>query len=234
MEEKLEQLIMASPFEQLSPCDQAYVLGFMSEAEYHACRETLLGAISGFGLERDRLSPDPAILGRVKAGLMERSRGPLSWRMPPKPGGGNRWLPLPAYGVLGVLVLLVLVWIPVRLSHRSRQQAPAAEVARKTAPYRSPLAPAPKQPASVRVNDAATAAPGKAAPGYATAAAPGRDEHRNAFGKYICYNIGRPADPDDKSRGVHEGSDSPGLHSNLLIPDFSPVEARPHHPRSRD
>jgi hypothetical protein len=235
MEEKLEQLMTTFSFEQLSRPDQAYVLGFMSEAEYNACRETLSGAIEGFGLERDRLSPDPAILGRVKAGLTERSRGPLPWRVPPKAVGESRWLPLSAFGILGVIALVVLVWIPVRLSHRSLHRAPAVETAQAAYPYRDPLAPAPKQPARDQINDAATEVPGKAAPDYATAAAPGPDDQaRNVSGKYICYNIGRPADPDGKSRSIHEGSDSPGLHSNLLIPDFSPVEASPHHPRSRD
>jgi hypothetical protein len=235
MEEKLEQLMTAFSFEQLSRPDRAYVLGFLSEAEYNACRETLSTAVKGFSLERESLTPDPAIPGRVKAVFRQRSRHSLSWRTPLKPGGGIRWLPLSAYGLLGAIAVIALVWIPLRFSHRNPRQAAATQAAQKRSAYRSPAVPAPKQPAHLQANDTTGTAYGKAATRYATTRASSRDEEAlNASDKYLCYDIGRPAGQDDKNGDMHGNQNSPGLHSNLLIPEVSPVEARPHLPRSRD
>lgn len=219
MEEELEQLIIGSSFDELSPKDREYVLSLISETDYNTYHALLPKIISHFAGEQHSLSPSPEIIQQLKNKFRERPRKPFA--MPALFDPVN--FHFPGYRLILLVLIIFFIWFPIELSNRIKQERAlqrTVNVGKAYVPQHNNLAlnhvgSAPKSVTSKIWLQ-------KDSPVYSMILRSRSHKDMGATDKYPCYDLAIPINHSDKNKAILKNSNSPGLHANLLIPDSHP------------
>lgn len=231
MEEKLEQLIITSSYDELSPGDREYVLSMLSETDYDTYHALLPEIISCLTRDRDSLSPSPEIIRQLKNKLSGRRRNPFALHSLLDPINLNfsgYSFHFPAYKLIFLAATALIIWLPIRLSHGIKTEPIAQKTQRLN------------QTDSPRINDLALN-DGESLPERKTSkilfqqnktpsAQPSPsslNKNVSLTEKYPCYDIAVPVDhaENNQNQDIKWNANAPGLHANLLIPEFNPLQA---------